>query len=153
MIPVKLLETYKKIDIKILLIIILLLLSSFFAFKWYFNDDKSLIDNLHKQNNEIIQDRKRIKHEIDSLKKVNNLLVKDKTSIEDNILKVNKLLDDYINKANKSKYDLEKLKSDLNKIDNEIKLLESNPVKRTDDELLNSLKKHFEEREKKYKNK
>lgn len=147
----KILEFFKKIDIKTTSIIILIITSLFFGYKWYFNDNnKTLIKELHDQNAKIDAERKVIAHQLDSLKKENQKLTADKNTIEEKIIKINDLIDQYKKEGIKSKADLNNFKKSMDKINLEIENLIKNPSNKQDDELLISLRNHFKEREKIY---
>ena len=147
----KVLNFLKNIDPKIAAITILLLISLFFGYKWYFSDNnKAAMDILHQENAKLESERKVIAHELDSLKSENITLISEKEKIEIKILEVSDLIDKYKKEGIKSKTDLENFKKSMDKINSEIDNLVKNPKNRQDEELLNSLRNHFKEREKIY---
>lgn len=148
----KVLNFLKNIDPKIAAITILILISLFFGYKWYFSDNnKVAIDLLHKENAKLESERKAIAHQLDSLKNENTTLISERERIEMKIIEVSDLIDKYKKEGIKSKADLENFKKSMDKINSEIDNLVKNPKNRQDEELLNSLRNHFKEREKIYK--
>ncbi len=148
----KILNFLKKIDPKTAIISLLLLFTLFFGYKWYFSDNnKSIIDTLHKENAKLESERKLIALELDSMKNKNAYLIIEREKIETKIIEVSNLIDKYKREGIKSKADLENFKKSMDKINNDIENLVKNPKNKQDEELLNSLRNHFKEREKIYK--
>ena len=140
----KILNILKKIDWKIALIIVFSLLTITFGLMWYLKDNnKGLMQQLDKENKEIIADRKIIQGQIDSLKRENIKLLKEKDIENQDIKKINILLSDAVSKSIKSQNDLNAYIYKQRKIEDNLADLRKNPRQLTGDSLLNSLKSHL----------
>lgn len=132
-----------KLEIKDWIIIILIGFSIFFAYKWLIDGDKFL----KKENERLETQITKVQSERDSIKNIIENLEKDFKLIESKI-HVKEMLVDSLNgeilktktDLTKSKKDLEKEKQKLIEINRKIKELKSIPVKRTGNDLLESIK-------------
>jgi chromosome segregation ATPase len=136
-----------KLDIKNLLILILLVFSLFFGYKWYFStgnsDYKKELKDLNEKNKALQAQRdsinieiKKLEYDFLKLKEKEFFLVQkiDSMSTEIELVK---------SRAAKSKKELDKLRGDLSETRKKIEELKENPVNRTGDSLLNSLKNNL----------
>ncbi len=132
-----------KFDIKSILILVLLGFSLVFFYKWYFSGldgYKKEIKRLHSEN-KILQNKrdsvsliiKGLEIDFVKLQKQDSLL-KIKIQNSENDVRLAK------DKANKSKSELDNLRKDLDNTKKQIEELQKNPLNRTGDDLLNSLK-------------
>ena len=143
----KLLKMITPTTIKDIFLVIIVILAISFGLLWFFKDDnKQLIKKLENDAKTLKSERVVIQFQIDSLKKENQKLNIDKQKIEDILNQDNISITTYINKANKSKQDLENLKQQQSEISQKIDEIKNHPPNRQDDELLSSLRKHLDER-------
>lgn len=130
------------LDIKSILILILLVGSIIFFAMWYFkgSDTKDRVKELQKEN-------ARIELVRDSLKDINKNLQVEFNKIQENVDKKNEEIKRIESELLKTKQDLvganNKVKEhqkELAETKKKIEELEKNPIKREDDDLINSLK-------------
>jgi septal ring factor EnvC (AmiA/AmiB activator) len=130
------------LDIKSIMIVVLFVISGIFFTQWYFggeNHRKERID-LQKQNKELQKQKEDLSKDFDRLRKK---FEKDSTDLEKIKIEIKYLdiklkdKDAQIYKANK---DLKDFKAGISKTKAEIQDLKDNPIKRTGDNLLESIK-------------
>jgi len=130
------------LDIKSIMIVILFLIAGIFFTQWYFggeNHRKERI-SLEKQNKELQKQKEDLVKDFDKLQK---RFEKDSTDLEKIKIEIKYLdiklkdKDAQISKANK---DLKDFKTSMLKTKAEIQGLKDNPIKRTGDNLLESIK-------------
>lgn len=134
-----------QIDSKSILIILLLGFSLFFGYKWYFSIDdrkewKNKVEELNQQNKELTDKRDSLQSSLKELKLIyNDIVVRDSilqveiSDLENEIIKSR-------NKADRSVKALNAIKKELEIKKKKIEELISNPVDKSDVELLESLK-------------
>lgn len=145
-------KSLDKDKIKNIIIISVALLCLFFGYKWYNKDtNKGLLDKLKSENKSIQNDRKNIQKQIDSMSIDYNKLSKERIILEKKLSIDDEIILNSKNELLKSKNELSNLKYEKNKLTQEIKKLRENPANREGDDLLISLKRHLNERSKKYK--
>lgn len=137
------------IDSKSIIIIFLVIVSLFMGYKWYFSSNidryewKSKVKKLNKEN-------QILKKKSDSVSELIIILEKDYQDIlrMDTILKnqISSLENDikvFKEKAKNSNDELIKLRKDFTENKKKIQKLENNPVIKTNDELIESLKNNI----------
>jgi chromosome segregation ATPase len=136
------------IDYKSIFILLFLGLTIFFGLKWYLgsNDNdfyKSRVKELRKENKEL-QIRR------DSLSKENTILVSklDSIVIKDSLLSIQiKVLsgdiEEYKRRSNITLIELSQIKNKLRESENKIKDFINNPPIKTEDEIIESLKRQL----------
>lgn len=135
-----------KIDFKIILIIILLITTTIFGYKWFFQSDDLIEYKLKQLKDENEQLQKNIDSLTLNIEKYNNEYI-EFTKKRDSLNKVIKESEIEIekakSKAEKSLKELNKIRKDFSEIQNKIKELEKSPMKREDDDLINSIKNNL----------
>jgi chromosome segregation ATPase len=133
-----------KIDVKSILIIVFLTISLFFGYKWYFDTDNS---NYKNQIKELRIQNRFLEKQRDSINVKINLLETELLKLTESektlLIKIGSLsaeIESAKKNANKSKTELEKLRTELANTREKIKHFKNNPPNRTGDNLLNSLK-------------
>ena len=132
-----------KFDIKNTIILILLIVAILFGYKWFIESDsgsKERVKQLEKEFAEMESKKKLTDLEIkkwkckfDTLQKEGDILKQENVKLEANIKKAEQ-------EAIKSKSNLDKLRSEMIETKNKIEKLKKNPIKRTGDDLLQSIK-------------
>lgn len=130
------------LDLKSVLIIILLVFSTIFFSIWYFKGTE-----YKKEYNKLELEFRKLQQTRDSLEKVNVDLKKDFNKIQIEISKrdshirsVEKELEKSKNELKIANQDIEENNQKLEKIKKKIEELKNNPIKREDDDLINSLR-------------
>lgn len=137
-----LINLFKGLDIKSWLILILLGFGLFFFYMWYFRGPSNKGDiNKLKRDIEIIQ------KERDSLKVSRSIMVRDFSKLRQKdstdmieIYRLDIVISNMKDQANKDKSNFLKLKKDLDDTRKKIDELKKTPSNRSGDDLLNSLK-------------
>lgn len=134
-----------QIDSKSILIILLLAFSLFFGYKWYFSmsdrkEWKDKVEQLNKENKALIDKRDSLQSSLNDLKIIyDDIVVKD-SLLQIQISDLEKDIIDSKNKANRSVKELNKIKQELEENKRRIEELINNPIDKTDNELIESLK-------------
>lgn len=134
-----------QIDSKSILIILLLAFSLFFGYKWYFsmgdrNEWKDKVDQLNKENKALMDKRDSLQSSLNDLKIIyDDIVVKD-SLLQIQISDLEKDIIDSKNKANRTVKELNKIKQELEENKRRIEELINNPIDKTDNELIESLK-------------
>lgn len=134
-----------QIDSKSILIILLLVFSLFFGYKWYFSmsdrkEWKDKVEQLNKENKALIDKRDSLQSSLNDLKIIyDDIVVKD-SLLQIQISDLEKDIIDSKNKANRSVKELNKIKQELEENKRRIEELINNPIDKTDNELIESLK-------------
>jgi hypothetical protein len=132
-----------KFDIKNTIILILLIVSILFGYKWFIESDsgsKERVKQLEKEFTELENKKKltdleinKWKSKFDTLQKEGDILKQENIKLEAETKKAEQ-------EASKSKSNLDKLRLEMIETKNKIEKLKNNPIKRTGDDLLNSIK-------------
>jgi chromosome segregation ATPase len=132
-----------KVDIKKILILALIIFSIISGYKWFIGGDSVSKERVKQLEEEF----KKLEIKKDSLtKSINKWKAKfDSLSVKgEELSKINAKLEIDVKKAesdaNKSKNDLSKIKIDMLDTKKKIEHLKKNPINRTGDDLLNSIK-------------
>lgn len=134
-----------QIDSKSILIILLLVFSLFFGYKWYFSMDdrkewKDKVEQLNKENKAIVDKRDSLQSSLNELKIIyDDIVVKD-SLLQIQISDLEKDIIDSKNKANRTVIELNKIKQELEENKRRIEELINNPIDKSDNELIESLK-------------
>ena len=134
-----------QIDSKSILIILLLAFSLFFGYKWYFSmsdrkEWKDKVEQLNKENKALIDKRDSLQSSLNDLKIIyDDIVVKD-SLLQIQISDLEKDIIDSKNKANRTVKELNKIKQELEENKRRIEELINNPIDKTDNELIESLK-------------
>lgn len=134
-----------QIDSKSILIILLLSFSLFFGYKWYFSmsdrkEWKDKVEQLNKENKALIDKRDSLQSSLNDLKIIyDDIVVKD-SLLQIQISDLEKDIIDSKNKANRTVKELNKIKQELEENKRRIEELINNPIDKTDNELIESLK-------------
>jgi predicted nucleic acid-binding Zn-ribbon protein len=134
-----------QIDSKSILIILLLAFSLFFGYKWYFSmsdrkEWKNKVEQLNKENKALIDKRDSLQSSLNDLKIIyDDIVVKD-SLLQIQISDLEKDIIDSKNKANRTVKELNKIKQELEENKRRIEELINNPIDKTDNELIESLK-------------
>lgn len=132
-----------KFDIKNTIILILLIVAILFGYKWFIESDsgsKERVKQLEKDFTEM-ESKKKIsdleinkwKCKFDTLQKEGDRLKQENIKLESDTKKAEQ-------EASKSKSNLDKLRLEMIETKNKIEKLKNNPIKRTGDDLLQSIK-------------
>jgi len=130
---------------KSILIILLLAFSLFFGYKWYFSmsdrkEWKDKVEQLNKENKDLIDKRDSLQSSLNDLKIIyDDIVVKD-SLLQIQISDLEKDIIDSKNKANRSVKELNKIKQELEENKRRIEELINNPIDKTDNKLIESLK-------------
>jgi uncharacterized protein (DUF3084 family) len=132
-------------DSKSILIIFFLFLSLFFGYKWYFTSGdkkeyRNKVDQLVTDNKKIIEVRDSLKISFLDLQKKYNLIVETDSLLSQEVIDLRRKVIFSKNKADATMKELERLKSNLEIVNNKIKELENNIIEKTDEQLIESLK-------------
>lgn len=130
-------------DIKNIIIGVLLFFCLLFGYIWFLGGGKSYRDkikSLEKTRLELIQERTNLDYAVDSLKKENQKLIQKDKILSDKVNKQDKEIATAKANAAKSMAELNGIKSGLKDTQEKIKEIQENPIKRSGDDLLNSLK-------------
>lgn len=125
------------------IIFILLGLTLIFGYLQVTKDDsgyKSKIEKLREDNNRLIEENKKIDGIIDSLKVEYINLQKTDSLLNVEISKRDAEIAKALADSKKSKAELDRIKTEMEAIRKKIQELKANPFRRTDNELINSLK-------------
>ena len=132
-----------KFDIKNTIILILLIVSLLFGYKWFIESDsgsKERVKQLEKEFTELENKKKltdleinKWKSKFDTLQKEGDILKQENIKLEAETKKAEQ-------EASKSKSNLDKLRLEMIETKNKIEKLKKNPIKRTGDDLLQSIK-------------
>lgn len=134
-----------QIDSKSILIILLLVFSLFFGYKWYFSMDdrkewKDKVEQLNKENKAIVDKRDSLQSSLNELKIIyDDIVVKD-SLLQIQISDLEKDIIDSKNKANRTVIELNKIKQEFEENKRKIEELINNPIDKSDNELIDSLK-------------
>jgi peptidoglycan hydrolase CwlO-like protein len=132
-----------KFDIKNTIILILLIVSILFGYKWFIESDsgsKERVKQLEKEFTELENKKKltdleinKWKSKFDTLQKEGDILKQENIKLEAETKKAEQ-------EASKSKSNLDKIRLEMIETKNKIEKLKNNPIKRTGDDLLQSIK-------------
>lgn len=132
-----------KFDIKNTIILILLIVAIFFGYKWFIESDsgsKERVKQLEKEFAEMESKKKltdleinKWKSKFDTLQKEGDILKQENAKLEADVKKAE-------TDAIKSKSNLDKIRREMIETKNKIEKLKRNPIKRTGDDLLQSIK-------------
>lgn len=132
-----------KFDIKNTIILILLIVAIFFGYRWFIESDsgsKERVKQLEKDFAEMEIKKKltdleinKWKSKFDTLQKEGDILKQENDKLESDTKKAEA-------DAIKAKSNLDKLRLEMIKTKNKIEQLKKNPIRRTGDDLLQSIK-------------
>ncbi len=132
-----------KIDIKSIIITLLLVASLFLYYKWHNSENSNYEQELnklkqenlliHKKRDSLLSERSILQSDLNLIKNENQRLQLVSEKLEKESL-------EYRNRANKTKHELDNLRSQLEETHRKIEELKHNPPNRSDDNLLNSLR-------------
>jgi hypothetical protein len=132
-----------KFDIKNTIILILIIVTIFFGYKWFISGDSGSNERVKQLEKEFaeLESRKKLadleinkwRCKFDTLQKEGDILKQENIKLEAETKKAEQ-------EANKSKSNLNKLRLEMIETKNKIEQLKKNPIKRTGDDLLQSIK-------------
>lgn len=134
-------------DIKNLIILILLIFSLVFGYIWFWGGGKTYRDkikNLEKTRLELVKERTKLEQQVDSLKIINELLIKNDEKLKVDIEKKDEEIRKLNKKFERSIIEFNDLKQKIKDTQIKIEEIKKNPIKRTGENLLNSLKNKTE---------
>jgi len=125
------------------LIIVLIVLVFVLGGVWFFGKtiDKDKINELHKQNEQIIKERKELAFQLDSMKTVELKIENDNKELEKRIESTDSLVRVLKGRRGSDNTKLDSVLAQLNRGKKEIEHLRSNPANRKNDALIESLRK------------
>ena len=132
-----------KFDIKNTIILILLIVSILFGYKWFIESDsgsKERVKQLEKEFTELENKKKLTDLEINKWKSKFDTLQKEEDILKQENIKLEAETKKAEQEASKSKSNLDKLRLEMIETKNKIEKLKNNPIKRTGDDLLQSIK-------------
>ena len=132
-----------KFNIKNTIILVLLIVAIFFGYRWFIGGDsasKERVKQLEKEFTELENKKKLTDLEINKWKCKFDTLQKEGDRIKQENIKLESETKKAESEANKSKSNLDKLRHEMEETKHKIEQLEKNPIKRTGDDLLQSLK-------------
>lgn len=126
------------------IIIVLLVFCTFFGLKWFWSgndEDKKRLEELEQQYEKLEKEKKSIDADIANWKTKYQLKDAEDKKKALEVAQAKKEAKLAIEKANKSKAELDNLKGELNKTRKDIEDFKKNPPQLTDEQLLESLNK------------
>lgn len=132
-----------KLDIKTILILVLLAISLVFGWNWYFGGGKEFrnkIKQLEKERKELLKERDVLINRSDSLLYINKVLEINDSIQRISIERRDKEIKTLKATSTKTRKELEETRNRLLEIRKQIDWLRKNPMNRTGEDLLKSIK-------------